>query len=298
MFDVQHIKDKSSNFIEVTNSEKNTYAKIDLNLGGSLQELILDGKAIISSKDILPYEESFASSILFPFANRIENGSYSFNGKDYQLKINKIEENNALHGLVFDKTFELLHCVADKHEAMVHVRYIEKGEPLGFPFKYVLNLSYVIKNDSLELNVEVKNTDEFAFPFTIGWHPYFLSSDLANSYLNLDCSKKIFVNDQKIPTHEGDISFPQDFQISNTTMDDCFKINNNQLCFKTPDYKLNFSFLAKENYIHIYIPPNRKSIAIEPQSGPANNFNDNRGLKILQPQELFETGWKLKLKEI
>ncbi len=293
MFEVKHIKDKSSNFIEVSDSNNKAYAKIDMTLGGSLQELTLDRKTIISSEHALPYEVSYASSILFPFANRIENGVYVFNGKNYQLEINQVEENNALHGLVYNKTFDVVHFASYKNEAVVHLRYIEKGEPMGFPFKYALTLSYIIKSNSVELIVEVKNTDDFSFPFTIGWHPYFVSRDLSNSYLNIDCNMKILVNNQQIPTHEESIAFPNELQIKDIQFDDCFKLNKNQVGFKTPDYKMDFSFSAKENYMQLYIPPSRKSIAIEPQSGAANNFNDNRGLKILHPQELFETRWKI-----
>lgn len=294
MFEVQHIKNKSSNYIEVINGDA-VYAKIDLKLGGSLQELICKGHTIISSKATLSYQESYASAILFPFANRIENGAYKFDGKDYQLEINKTEENNAIHGLVFDKTFTLVKYDSSITETIIHLRYIEKGEPLGFPFKYKMNLIYVITMDSVELLVDIKNIDEFSFPFTIGWHPYFVSTNLENSYLNLNSSKKILVNQQRIPTNEKPIELSKEFKIDQLDLDDCFILNNQYLEFKTPDYKLNFSFSANENYIQLYIPPNRKTIAIEPQTGSANNFNDNRGLKILQPEELFQVNWFIKI---
>lgn len=294
MFEVKHIKDKGSNFIEVVKADL-VYAKIDLRLGGSLQELILNAKTIISSKETVSYEESYASAILFPFANRIENGAFLFNDKSYQLHINKPEENNAIHGLVYNKAFDLVHFAAYKNEAVVHVRYIEKGEPLGFPFRYVITLSYLFRRDSVELIVEIKNLDRFSFPFTIGWHPYFVSSDIDNSFLNLDCTKKLSVNKQRIPIKEEHIKIPVDLQIKDMNLDDCFMLNNNKLTFKTPDYKMDFSFSTDENYLQLYIPPNRKTIAIEPQTGSANNFNDNRGLKILHPQELFEVRWKINI---
>ncbi len=295
MFEVKHIKRKGSNYIEVMQSDM-VYAKIDLNLGGSLQELVMDNKTIISSKETLPYEESYASAILFPFANRIENGAYLFNNKSYQLPINKPEENNAIHGLVYNKKFDVVHYAAFKNDAIVHIRYIEKGEPLGFPFKYLMTLSYIIKSKSIELIVEVKNTDDFSFPFTVGWHPYFVSSNLKNSFLTIDCNKKILVNDQKIPTHEELMEFPKEIQIDDMQLDDCFMLNKKELTFKTPEYTMDFSFSTDDNFLQLYIPPNRKTIAIEPQTGSANNFNDNRGLKTLHPQELFGVKWTINIR--
>lgn len=298
MFKIQHIKNKSSNYLEIKDSDNLTYAKIDLRLGGSLQELILDNKTIISSRETLPYEESYASAILFPFANRIENGQFYFNDQAYQLHINKEEENNALHGLVYDKKFNVVHYSSDENHAEVHVHYIEKGEPKGFPFKYVLTLLYVIKKASVELIVEVKNLDEFSFPFTIGWHPYFVSSNLGKSLLDLDCRKKILVNEKKIPISEAHFDTSEIIQIETMEFDDCFILNKNEVCFYTPDYKLDFIFSPDEIYLQLYTPPNRKTIAIEPQTGSANNFNDNRGLKILHPQELYEVRWKINMHPI
>lgn len=297
MLTINHIKNKStsSNYIEVGDASKLMYAKIDLNLGGSLQELVLNGNTVISSKETLPYEESYASTILFPFANRIENGQYKFNNQSYQLSINKVEENNALHGLVYNKIFKVVHHNVDNDEAAIHLRYLETEECLGFPFKYCITLTYIFTLDSLELIVEIKNLDAFSFPFTVGWHPYFVSSNLHDSVLNLKCSKRILVNTQGIPTNEECVTFPNEMQVKNQEFDDCFILDNHCLGFKTPDYTVSFSFSSDTKYLQLYTPKNRKSIAIEPQTGAANNFNDNRGLKILHPQELYEARWKIQV---
>jgi aldose 1-epimerase len=65
---------------------------------------------------------------------------------------------------------------------------------------------------------------------------------------------------------------------------------------KTPEYHLDFSFSSEENYLQLYTPNDRKSIAIEPQTAPANSFNTKVGLKILQPNERYQLSWKLNLK--
>ena len=43
----------------------------------------------------------------------------------------------------------------------------------------------------------------------------------------------------------------------------------------------------KYNYLVVYIPPDRKSIAIEPISSNINSFNNGEGLIILKPEEEF-----------
>ena len=57
-------------------------AKIILNQGASLQELTLNSVELIKDLEPLKYQDTYASAILFPFANRIENGKYVFDGQN------------------------------------------------------------------------------------------------------------------------------------------------------------------------------------------------------------------------
>lgn len=51
----------------------------------------------------------------------------------------------------------------------------------------------------------------------------------------------------------------------------------------------------KFNYLIIFTPPQRESIAIEPITSNINSFNNKEGLIILQPDETFSAGFGLKL---
>ena len=179
-------KHQKLNYIELKNTIGSSIAKIYLNLGGSLQELVLNKHHIIKDLSPLAYQNTYASSILFPFANRIADGIYNFDGKDYFLDINQAQENNALHGLVYNKTFKLVAKKTTKEEVAVLLRYEEKEYAQGFPYTYRIDLKYTLTNRSLDLSVSVKNTDSKTFLFTIGWHPYFNTSDLYNSIVRFN----------------------------------------------------------------------------------------------------------------
>ena len=71
---------------------------------------------------------------LFPFANRIKDGLYSFNEIEYQLEINQKEENNALHGLVYNKPFKVINKEVSDNEASIKLEYEELNESKGFPY--------------------------------------------------------------------------------------------------------------------------------------------------------------------
>jgi len=298
MFIINYIQDqeKAIDSLELKNSDASCYAKIDLILGGSLQELKLLDKTIISNKNMPPYHQAFMSSILFPFANRIEDGTYNFNDKIFKLHKNENSGHNAIHGLVHDKTFQIIEQdISDKHASVV-VTYNEINPDLGFPFKYSISLKYILSKDALELKVEIKNKDQKAFPFGLGWHPYFKTDNLQNTYLNINSSKKLLVNDKMIPIDEANHDWNGFVKIEDKAFDDCFILNSNIVELKTPEYKLEIHFSTNENYLQIYTPNDRKSIAIEPQTAPANSFNSKIGFQVLKPEETYNLNWKINLK--
>lgn len=297
MFSTNHIHDpkNANNCIELKNSNNSCYAKIDLDKGGSLQELKLRNEVLISAEG-MPYDSTFASAVLFPFANRIDNGKYRFGNKNFQLDQNEKDRQNALHGLVYNKTFgKDLQGKSSEH-AWVDLSFMETQPISGFPYKYGLKLRYILSETALELNVEVFNNDQSDFPFSLGWHPYFRTRDLGLSELKINSNKKLLVNDKMIPNGEMNIAWKGYLQIEDRTFDDCFVLNDHIVVFKTPDYHMEFEFSPKDKYLQLYTPDDRKSFAIEPQTAPANCFNSGVGIQILHPGESYRSSWKISLK--
>lgn len=296
MFIIDHIKDekKALNYLEMKSSNGNTNAIIYPKLGGSLQELTLRNRTIIKKISSLEYKTSYASAILFPFANRIENGSYKFQKTSYNLEKNLEEENNAIHGLVFNKQFEVIDKRTTTNSAILKLIYNETERVKGFPFKYSIGLMYTLSSDDLKLDVIIKNTDISDFPFGLGWHPYFWSSDLYNSHINIKTNKRLIVNEFNIPIKFDNTPLPDKLLIKDKIFDDCFVLNNNEVGFNTPDYNIDLSFSSKKNYVQLFTPKNRNIIAIEPLTSPSNSFNNKIGLQILQPEKIYNLNWTIK----
>lgn len=297
MFSIHRSKDpkNANDCIELRNSDSSSYAKIDLSLGGSLQELKLANQVLISAEG-MPYDSTFSSAVLFPFANRIDNGKYRFNNKNFQLDQNETERQNALHGLVFDKSFSQDNQGSSSENAWVELTFKETQPISGFPYKYGLSLRYILSETSLDLNVEVINNDQWDFPFSLGWHPYFRTSHLHNSHLKFKSNKKLVVNNKMIPIGEAKINWKEFLKIEEKTFDDCFVLNDNKVEFKTPEYHMELVFSPANKYLQIYTPKDRKSIAIEPQTAPANCFNTGVGVQVLRPNETYNLSWKINLK--
>lgn len=295
MFKIEHIQDNQLNQVKLVNSDNRSYATISLNQGASLQELFINNTAVIEDLSPLKYSDTYASSILFPFANRIKDGSYTFNGEEFQLEINQKEENNALHGLVYSKTFKILNEDVSDTEASIKLEYNEVNESKGFPYNYTIQLQYILTEDSLKLTVSVKNTDSKSFPFTLGWHPYFISKNLYKSSLKFDSNRKIILGERMITTGVEDYKNGDSFEIKDKQLDDCFILNNNKVQFLTPDYDLEMNASSNETFLQMYTPPRANTIAIESTTGVSDSFNNKIGLQVLEPGKTYNIDWEIKL---
>ena len=293
-FQVKQIQGSKSDLKIIEIFNETTSAKIVLNQGASLQELTLNTIPLIQKLDPLKYQDTFASSILFPFVNRIKDGIYSFENNAYQTEINEVHRNNALHGYLYDKEFQVVNQILESHKATIVFEYIETKFTKGFPFTYKIQLVYEIQNDSLGLKVNVLNTSSKTFPFTIGWHPYFTSSDLYNSRLTFDSTKKVLFDDDLIPL--GTEMFNEsEIVIQNKKLDHCFFLNTNLVDFNTPTYKLELRSSSDNSFLQVYTPPKENVIALEPTTGISNSFNNKIGLRKLSPNQEFEIVWKLQI---
>jgi len=294
VYKIEHKKE--GNYLELSNSEINFRAKIFLDQGGSLQELTLNNIPVIKEFEPVSAEKKYASSILFPFTGRVENGKYTFNNTMYQLEINNPETKSALHGLVYNKNFKILNYTTSEQSQTISLKYNQSEREIGFPFKYSIILTYTFFKNSIELNALIKNEDDNPFPYSLGWHPYFFSENLHESTLLISSTKKIVFNKNMSPLKLTTNNYNSEFQIKDEKLDDCFSLSKYDVDFKTPNHNINISSSANENYIQVYTPPTEKNcIAIELLTAPPNSLNNNIRLQILNPDEEYNVNWKIKL---
>ena len=291
MYKVDRISKGGFNFLELKNTTDNSLARICLEEGGRLQELKFKGVDIIKEQPNFDYTNSYASAILFPFANRIENGKYTFNDKKFQFDCNN--NTNALHGLVYNKKFKFLEKELSSNNCSVTIYYSEEKGCRAFPYTYSIFLTYTLSKEKIELNVTIKNEDFKAFPFTLGWHPYFVSENLQASSLNFKATKKVVFDENLITKKLENYNNKEVFEIENKKLDDCFILKNNKIQFSTPTYKIQLSSNSKETFLQLYTPKNIPTIAIEPMTGISNSFNNKIGLQILKPNEEYKLIWNV-----
>ncbi len=87
MYQIKYTQNKEFNeyVLEIYNSKKSSYTKIQLNQGARILELKTGNHHIIKDMKPLAYSKTYASSILFPFANRIKDGIYCMSSNKFEL---------------------------------------------------------------------------------------------------------------------------------------------------------------------------------------------------------------------
>lgn len=127
--------------------------------GAELISLKKDGKEYIWSAD--PVYWNRHAPILFPFVGGLKGKRYRYEGKTYEM---------GPHGFARDMEF----TPVSRTDTKLVMALTETEETLqNYPFRFLLELSYEIKEDSLMLGWRVKNTDEKTLYFSIGGHPAF-----------------------------------------------------------------------------------------------------------------------------
>lgn len=233
----------------------------------------------------------FKSAKLSPFVCRINKGKYAF--KAQQFKIEKFYlGNEAIHGLLFNEVFSVVDFRANDYAAFVSLQYhYYKNDP-GFPFEYLCIINYTLeKNNELTIETSVSNLSDAEIPICDGWHPYFtLGAKINELSLEMNADKMLEFDENLLPT--GNILSYQKFQqqevFGTTILDNCFLLNeiDKPACI-LKNRKNGLQLIIKPDksypYLQIYTPEHRNSIAIENLSAAPDAFNNNIGLKFLQP---------------
>jgi aldose 1-epimerase len=246
----------------------------------------------------------FKSAKLSPYVCRLNKGQYQWNNNDYQVKGFFIG-NHAIHGLLYNKPFDVISTHADDHQAYAVFSTVYEASDDGFPFTYECRVTYALQNDStLSIQTVVANIGEAAFPITDGWHPYFsfgkpidqIELQFTSSYM-MEFDAELIPTGNKTPYHEFNAAKP----IATTEYDNCFELDTavpeRFCCLKDVEQGVALTIVPDDSYpyLQIYIPPHRTNIAIENLSALPDAFNNKIGLKVVEPGESinFTTAYRL-----
>ena len=302
--------------VKLINEESGDSVAVVPEYGGNLVELILgvgdDQYSIIDGcnnyKELLE-DDRYKSAELSPFPGRINNGAFNFQNKSYQVAINEPDSGHALHGFIYNKKFELVEHKALKDEATLLIKYKYSGDIEGFPFPFEIVKSYSLGERDLFCNTAIRNTGTGKLPIGHGWHPFFrLGRKINKLMLKLPKGQAYETNENLIPSGKsvlnrhfldlsiiGDAHFNTSFKILEKS-DRCFTVLHD------PDQQITLKVWQdidknRYQYLHVYTPPSRTSIGLQPMTCIPDALNNEEGLIILAKGEEIEMSYGVMLEE-
>lgn len=117
-------------------------------------------------------------AIMAPFAGRIADASYHFDGQSQDLDPGVSGADRASrHGFVRDTDFEVAELAADDDTARVTLRTSAIRPRPGYPHSIDLAVTFTLDAAGLALEVVMRNVGDSAAPCFFGWHPYLRVAD-------------------------------------------------------------------------------------------------------------------------
>lgn len=185
-----------------------------INYGGIITHLKTPDKNGVFGDIVLGYdslsgylkESPYFGAVVGRYGNRIANGKFSLDGKEYTL----VQNNNGqhLHGgtVGFDKVFWNIESLTSEKGPALRLSYISKDGEEGYPGNLSIEVDYILTEDNA-LELHYKATTDKKTVVNLTQHTYFnltgnASRDILEHELKLNADRYIPVNSTLIPTGE------------------------------------------------------------------------------------------------
>jgi len=243
------------------------------------------------------------SAILFPFPNRLRDGTYSWHGKDYSFPLNNAATNNAIHGFVRHESFDVERIELTEEIATITCRFVADGKNPAYPFPFIFKVTFGMSSrGEFTARFVVTNQHSQSIPVGLGWHPYFRLTPRADEHsLQLPPCERVEIDERMIPTGKqiAYADFQDERLLGETTLDTCFaaaqsesivraslSANAQRLCLEAPPEQFPF--------FQVFTPPARSSIAIEPMTCNVDAFHNREGLVELAAGSTWTTEFRIR----
>lgn len=238
--------------------------------GGRIAQIRHDGVDwLVSEEEGGPAAIAWGCYPMVPWAGRIRQGRFAFDGKTYALPTNF--GGHAIHGVGFTRPWHI-----DTFDADTATLSLALPEDACWPFGGTATQHIHLGPNRLELRLAVQ-ADRQAMPAVLGWHPWFRKPDQLQ-----------FNPDAMYPRDaEGIATLPCVTPVPGL-WDDCF-ISQGEIVLASAGQWLRMR--ASTDHWVIYNGA-RHATCVEPQTGPPDGFT--LVPKRLEPREKLELKFELK----
>lgn len=259
--------------------------EIEPRLGGCIAGLWLGGVPVLRSTPAaqLTSARQAGSYALVPFSNRIAQATLLWQGTQHPLVRNNGAEPHAIHGVGWQRAWEVLESDSD----FALLAYEHRPDS-AWPFAFDSSQTLRLRDGALELTLSLTNQSRQAAPAGLGWHPYFVKR--ARSRISFEATGRWEMGPDKLPT-ERRPAHGLDAPCAFLDVDHCFDGWTGSVHLR--DELLHTRLTSGLSRLVVFTNDTRDFVAIEPVSHVNNAMSlvdagadpAELGLAILQPGE-------------
>jgi aldose 1-epimerase len=275
-------------------------------VGGGLRTYAVGGRDVVDGYGSNEMATGGRGQLLIPWPNRLQDGSYEFDGRRHQLPLTEPERSNAIHGLV-----RWLPWRVREHEAHRAVLGIVLHPQPGYPYSLELEIEYELSARGLTVRTSATNIGVARCPYGSGAHPYLtLGTETVDDVLLRVPARTVLHSDERgIPVGtvavdgtELDFRAPRrigaaklDHGYTDLERDDAgiarvtvqASDGSGRTLWVDDAYPYAMVFTGDISSVR------RRALAVEPMTCPPNAFRSGDALVVLQPSESHTATWGL-----
>ena len=220
---------------------------------------------------------------LVPYSNRIRDASLTAGSSRHALRRNFGDDPHAIHGIGWQRAWAVAY--ADKGHARLALshdaRDVAGDAATAWPWSFAATQAFALHDRgngaTLATTLTLCNTGTQAFPFGLGWHPYFPRSP--STTLRFDAAG-IWHNDAaQLPVAHKPVGSPLDFTaartLDDTPIDNVFTgwRGTAVLADAATHRRTTIDADSACSRLVVYAPPGRDYLAVEPVTHQTDAFN-------------------------
>lgn len=221
----------------------------------------------------------YCNWMMLPYSNRIENGKFRFEGREYQLK------NGASHSIHGDARNRPWKIAARKSDLLKCTLRTADFPDFNWPWPMEIDAEFALEENVFAQRLVIRNRGSTTMPAGFGWHPYYLRSLTAadESVLLQANFRGVYpdTNGNCIPAGPpapptADFDFSKPFAIPrDRKYDHCMSGYDGKGTIEWPKSGVRLSYDCSKNVTHLvfYNPPDKPYFAVEPAANANNGVN-------------------------
>jgi aldose 1-epimerase len=278
-------------------------------LAASLRRVTVRGVDVVQdyAADALPSQGS--GIVLVPWPNRVRAGRWTLDGRAQQLDLTEPARGNATHGLLRNTGYR----VTDRSESAITL-----SAPVfpqhGYPFRLETSVRYRLTENGISVTHSIQNVGAGSAPVGIGAHVFLRvgTTPMRGLTVTVPASTYFELDDAQIPVADHAVDgtgfdLRSGLPLHGVTLDTPFTdlaVADGRVRHRLaapdgsavelsadPDFAFVQVFTSE-----VYETDEGKvdAVAIEPMTCAPDALNSGRGLRRLEPDEQWVTGWELR----